>query len=188
MAGKRPLEISLFVWTRTGLFPDVLWKQPWYDRNALRVETAAPAEGAEINIMPAVFATETKQCDGILLIVARSNTWRDSLTALLKAMPQTHVLDPVEDCSTALHVVPKHQPAVVLVDINILDDETSTLLSQLKIDRPLARCLVFVDSYKRQVEARDAGADAVLLKGFTTPELFSTVNELLMQPASASAR
>ena len=154
----------------------------------MRVETAAHTEGAETNTMPAFFATETMQCDGILLIVARSNTWRDSLTAVLKTMPEALVLDPLEDCSKISHVVPEHQLAVVLVDINILDDQTSTLLRQFKIDRPLARCLVFVDSYRRQVEARDAGADAVLLKGFTTPELFSTVNELLARPASASAR
>lgn len=177
---------GLFVWIRTGLFPDVLWKQPWYDRNALRVETAADTEGAETNTMAAVFATETMQCDGTLLIVARSNTWRDSLKALLKTMPKALVLDPLEECSTISQVIPEHQPAVVLVDIDILDAQTSTLLRQFKMDRPLARCLAFVDSYRRQVEARDAGADAVLLKGFTTPELFSTVNELLARPAPTS--
>jgi DNA-binding NarL/FixJ family response regulator len=138
--------------------------------------------------MLAPFVKENTQSDGTLLIVARSNTWRDSLTAVLKTMPKVQILDPVKDCSTILHVVPEHQPAVVLADINIWDDQTSTLLRQFKMDRPLARCLVFVDSYRRQVEARDAGADAVLLKGFTTPELFSTVNELLARPASASAR
>jgi DNA-binding NarL/FixJ family response regulator len=100
-------------------------------------------------------------------------------------MPRVRILDPVEDCSTMLYVVPEDQPAVVLVDINILDDQAS-IFSQFKIDRPVARCLVFVDSYKRQVEASDAGADAVLLKGFTTPELFSTVNKLLARPAPAS--
>jgi DNA-binding NarL/FixJ family response regulator len=101
-------------------------------------------------------------------------------------MPRVRVLDPVEDCSTMLSVVPEDQPAVVLFDSNLLDDQAS-IFSQFKIDRPVARCLVFVDSYRGQVEASDAGADAVLLRGFTTTELFSTVGELLARPAPASA-
>jgi DNA-binding NarL/FixJ family response regulator len=129
--------------------------------------------------MSAVHAKENMPSEGILLVVAKSNTWRDSLVALLRTLPEVHVLDPVEDCSATLPVLPEHRPAVVLVDLNVSEDQGSTLLRQLKLDRPQARCLMFVDSHRGQVEARNAGADAVLLKGFTTPELFSAVNELL---------
>jgi DNA-binding NarL/FixJ family response regulator len=131
--------------------------------------------------MPAIPVKEKTQHDGALMIVAKSGTWRDSLIALLKTMPGVCVLDPVADCSSALHVVPERQPTVVLADINFLDAPASAWLGELRTKRHSSRCLLFVGSYRMKEEARDAGADAVLLKGFSTPELFDTIRELLKE-------
>jgi DNA-binding NarL/FixJ family response regulator len=138
--------------------------------------------------MPAIPAREKTHHDGALLIVARAGTWRDSLITLLRTMPGVCVLDPLVDCSALLQAVPERQPAVVLADINVLDDPPSTLLRELRTYRPSSRCLLFVESYRRKEEARDSGADAVLLKGFSTPELFDTVRDLLTLTDRSSPR
>jgi hypothetical protein len=94
-----------------------------------------PTEGRNQHML-APFFIESTQSDGTLLIVERSNPWRDSLTAPSKTTPKAQSLDPVEDRSTILNIIPENQPAVALVDTSILDDQTSTLLRQFKMDRP----------------------------------------------------
>jgi len=113
------------------------------------------------------------------LIVARPGRVRDGLQALLTTVPQIGTVDLADDGPSALRMVRRRHPALVLLDINLHDDEVSTLLRQIKARWPQTRCLVLADSVRLQQMARDAGADSVLLKGFPAAQLFATIEGLL---------
>lgn len=119
------------------------------------------------------------QPDVLVLIAARPGLIRDGLQAVLAAMPQIEMMDPVDDGPSALKKMAEHQPALVLLDTNLPDDQVWTLLQQIKARWPQIQCLILADSGRQQQTAQAAGADGVLIKGFPTKELYASVKRLL---------
>jgi DNA-binding NarL/FixJ family response regulator len=113
------------------------------------------------------------------LIIARPDRHRDSLVTLLKTMPSIHILAPVDNGASALRAVTEDRPDVVVLDVNVLNGQTWGLLRQLSQRCVLARYLVLVDSFGQQAVARANGIDVALVKGFSTTELFSNVQNLM---------
>lgn len=113
------------------------------------------------------------------LIIARPGWLRESLQALVTAVPQIGSVDLVDDGLSALKVVTEHQPALVLLDTNLPEDEIPTVLRRIKARWPQTRCLVLADDGQQQQAAQAAGADDVLLKGYPAARLFVTIEELL---------
>jgi DNA-binding NarL/FixJ family response regulator len=68
---------------------------------------------------------------------------------------------------------------LVILDVDLPDNQAWVLLAQIQRTRPQTRCLFFVNSIEQRRAAKIAGADAALLKGFGTMELFTTVEALL---------
>jgi hypothetical protein len=58
-------------------------------------------------------------------------------------------------------------------------EETRTALGEVKSRWPLTRCLALADCVEQKEEAESAGADAVLIKGFTAAKFTATIEELL---------
>ena len=75
--------------------------------------------------------------------------------------------------------IAKHHPALALLDTNLPGEGFMPVLWEIKGNGSQSRCLVLADDVRQQREARDAGADVALLKGFPAAELFEAIGRLL---------
>jgi DNA-binding NarL/FixJ family response regulator len=116
--------------------------------------------------------------NALVLVVARPSRIRDSLQALLHIVPQLKVAMATHSF-LAVQMMAQYNPALILLDVDLPDDQVWDLLKQIQLTRPQTRCLFLVNSIQQQQAARAAGAHAALLKGFGTAELFTTIEKLL---------
>ena len=114
-----------------------------------------------------------------VLIISRSAQIRESLLVLLRAIPQIETVHQAEDAPTALAMEPEVQPALVLLDYDLPDDELRTVLGRIKAAWPQARCLVLLDDEQDRRRAEEAGADVVLVKGIRAATILETIEGLL---------
>jgi DNA-binding NarL/FixJ family response regulator len=103
---------------------------------------------------------------------------RDSLHFLLRTVPGIETVGSADDSSSALRIISDLCPALVLLDTNLPGEDTVTVLRRLQADACRPRCLVLADTRQQQRDAMAAGADAVLLKGYTTTRLFQVIQTL----------
>ncbi|MBC8263420.1 MAG: response regulator transcription factor [Anaerolineales bacterium] len=123
---------------------------------------------------------EIMQRGPLVLIAAPPGWWRDGLQAIVRAMPQIQGVDRADDGPSALRMMAEHAPAVVLLDTDLFGNEVSEVLRQIKAKWPQTRCIVLMTSHSQQLRAvNQAGADAVLVKGFLTTTLIETLEKLL---------
>jgi DNA-binding NarL/FixJ family response regulator len=120
-----------------------------------------------------------KRRRAMALIAAKPGPLADSLQALLMAVPQIETVKQVSDAQSVLRVLTEHQPALVLLDTNLPGNGTLTVLKRIKSQRPQSRCLVLTDDIQQQHDAKTAGADLALLKGFPAVELYEIIVGLL---------
>ena len=116
--------------------------------------------------------------DPLVLVVARPGRIRDSLQALLHIVPRLKVAIATHSF-LAMQMMAQYNPALILLDVDLPDDQVWDLLKQIQLTRPQTRCLFLVNSIQQQQAARAAGAHAALLKGFGAAELFTTIEKLL---------
>jgi DNA-binding NarL/FixJ family response regulator len=128
--------------------------------------------------MPAPIQNQDKDKNAPILLAARPDRMRDSLNILLKSVLGVNIIGQASDSSTALKMISEQHPVLVLLDTNLPGEGYAIVLQHIKSDGS-SRCLVLADDVRRQRQARSAGADAALLKGFTTAELFETTERLL---------
>lgn len=114
-----------------------------------------------------------------VLIIARPGRMREGLRALLRMMPKIELIGQVDQGSAALERVTQARPALVLLDSSLPFAEMELALRQIKAEWPQTQCIVVADNILQQGLAQAAGADGVLLKGFATETLFTTINEVL---------
>lgn len=79
----------------------------------------------------------------------------------------------------ALKRVIQYDPGLVLLDSHLPDNEVRVMLGQIKAERPHTRCLVLANTVEQQQVAKSAGADEVLLKGFSTTNLLEAIDKLM---------
>jgi DNA-binding response OmpR family regulator len=104
-----------------------------------------------------------------------SEGWR----ALLLATPQIAAVQQIYDVSATLERVETLAPDLVLLDAEFLDKSAWVILGQIKDTCAHCCCIVLVCSARYRQQALDAGADAVLLKGFHAGKLSAAVQHLL---------
>ncbi len=119
------------------------------------------------------------QTDPLILIAAKPGVERDGFQAVLTAIPQAKVMAPANDSASALRAVAEHQPALILLDINLPDYQVWTLLEQVKAQWPQVQCLVLADNRQQRQIAQAAGADHVLIKGCPAKEFYANINDML---------
>jgi DNA-binding NarL/FixJ family response regulator len=117
----------------------------------------------------------------LALIVAHPGPVRDGLRALLTAIPQVESSKEVDDASSALRIVKEHDPALVLISVDLSGDEVWDLLRQIKAERPQTRSILLVNDVQQQRLAQAAGADGVLFEGSPASKLSTTIKSLLPQ-------
>ncbi len=117
----------------------------------------------------------------LVLIAAPSDSLRYSLQALLARLPQIDSIQSVADTRSMLAALAAAQPKLVVLDVDLLDDETGPLLAQIRTIAPQARTVALVDRIEQQRALQAASADLVLLKGYPAAELFNVIERLLAQ-------
>jgi len=113
------------------------------------------------------------------LIATGSGSLQNGLLALMTAMPQIEVVGEADDASSALELVVKHRPDLLLLDVDLPGSEPWEMLRQMKKDWPAIRCISLADDVPQQQESKAAGADVALVKGFAPEQLIAAVERLL---------
>ncbi len=113
------------------------------------------------------------------LIAARPGPLRLGLWAMLNLMPQIENVIQVSDASLVPSAIKRHSPVLVLLDGSLLCDGVASVLRMIKEDGYQGRCLVLANDVRQQREAKSAGADMALVKGFPAGILFEVVERLL---------
>ena len=96
------------------------------------------------------------------------------------------VVGQVDDIPSALEIVGERRPDLVLLDTNLPSGQAWALLRAIRTRDVPTQCLVLAYDFRQQETATSKGADAVLLKGFSTAELLATVEDLLPLEVPAS--
>lgn len=117
--------------------------------------------------------------DALVLIVAKPGRIRNSLQALLQIMPRLKVAGVTSHNFSAMQLLAQYNPALVLLDVDLPDNQAWVLLKQIQLKHLQTRSLVFANSIEQQRAAQSAGANATLLKGFEVLELFTTIEKLI---------
>jgi two-component system nitrate/nitrite response regulator NarL len=113
------------------------------------------------------------------LIAAKPDRLRDGLHLLLSTVPQVSIIQQADDLAMTFQLVAEQCPDLVVLDTNLDVTGVDHLLKRIKQKLPALPCLVVVADDEQQRIAWDAGADAVLLKGFSSTELLALVERLV---------
>ncbi len=114
------------------------------------------------------------------VVVARPGRLRAALSALLTTISQLEIIGQADDSFSALKLVAERDPALILLDSSLKDDEVKEIVSQIKAKRPQTHCLVLADTPQQQQMAKNAGADEILLKGHPAANLMANIEKFLM--------
>jgi len=101
-----------------------------------------------------------------ILIADDHKIVRLGLVAMLESEPNMSVVAQAEDGADAVRMSEKHHPDIVIVDLMMPKMDGVTAISRLKESCPGVRIVAFTSFATSDVlvQARDAGADAVVLK------------------------
>jgi DNA-binding NarL/FixJ family response regulator len=113
------------------------------------------------------------------LIAAKPDRLRDGLHLLLSTAPQVSAIEQADDLDSTYELITERPPGLVVLDTNLDIGSVSDVLRQIKREVPSLPCLVVVANDEQQRVAWDAGADAVLLKGFSSSELLALIEQLI---------
>jgi DNA-binding NarL/FixJ family response regulator len=120
----------------------------------------------------------------VALIAVKPGRMRNSLLALLQTIPSIEQIIQVGDSAVILNLITWSSPALLLLDTDLADNNLANILKQIKTIAPYLHCIVLAHTYQQQELAQTAGADSVLLVGFSTENLFATVEGILGQAES----
>jgi DNA-binding response OmpR family regulator len=109
------------------------------------------------------------------LIIGSPGRLRDALRTFLHAIMPAAELDTANDFESGYATAAKKQPSLVIIDGSELLDSDCHLLRQMLSGQKPSRCLVIADTLKRATSAREAGADDVILQGFSIQTLRHTL-------------
>ena len=112
------------------------------------------------------------------LIIARPGPLREGLRAALGVMPCMDVAGEVDQATLALRIRLDPAPALILLSAENPGPGAVDAWQQIRAHWPEAQCIILADTVQQQEEARAAGADLVLLKGFAAARLFVAVETL----------
>jgi DNA-binding response OmpR family regulator len=114
-----------------------------------------------------------------VVIVAKSGRLRDGLQAMLDSFPALQPLALEESGPAALEAIGRQQPDLVIVDADLCDEDRADWVKAMKQEWNRARCLAIAGRLAQFQPFLDAGADEVLLKGFSAAELRAAIKKLL---------
>ena len=121
-----------------------------------------------------------------VVIAAESGRLRDGLRAMLDSVLALETIAVVDDGPSALEAIRSGQPDLIILDAHLFDEDIAEFVCAISQERNGARCLVIADRLGQFRPILHAGADKVLLKGFSAAELSAAVGQLLDQAPDRS--
>ena len=118
-----------------------------------------------------------KQKVGVV-VAARPGVMQESLNAILADLPWLKVLAFAGNRALVLPVVQEQQPALLLLDSDLLGDDILDLVRQAKNALPAIRCLVLTQTTRQKNQALSIGADAVFPRNGSAKTLNNTLAQL----------
>ncbi|NTU85474.1 MAG: hypothetical protein HGA45_39990 [Chloroflexales bacterium] len=124
----------------------------------------------------------------LTIVVSRPGVMQQALRTSLSVCPAIKVLASIGDGLTAVRQIEAHHPELVVIDANLLPEESEALLAKLarsaiaaiKTGHQPARCLVFVQSSRHEAMMMAAGADAVMQRDGPAGELQAVLTRLIV--------
>ena len=123
-----------------------------------------------------------------ILLIGHLGRFRDGLEAVLAAHSQVQTICCADNISVGLTMLWREQrPFLILIDGNQIELEPIDTIKQYSHSKlPL---IFIADTLHQQEAAYAAGADAVLLRGFSKDSLYSTLNSFVHRiPAHTKLR
>jgi len=114
------------------------------------------------------------------MILAAPGRLRDGLQALLASYLDTEPLV-VDEGLPAAAAIRAALPDLVILDAGCLGAGTAALVQEIKTSWSWMGCIVVVDRIAHFRAMQEAGADHVLLRGFSVTRLFEAVERLCLQ-------
>ena len=113
----------------------------------------------------------------LILIISPPGDLQIGLQALLTTHLDVDVLA-VSKESSALKVIERNNPALVILDQDI-SGNTTTIVHNIKTSWPEIICIVLVNNDQGRKKAVDTGADLVVIKGLPGAKLVAEIKRLL---------
>ena len=113
-----------------------------------------------------------------VMIVAEPGRLRDGLRAMLDSFPTLETVAVVDDGRSALEAIESGRPDLAILDAHWFDEGTADLIRAVKQEWNGTRCIVVAEGLGQFQPLLDAGADSVLLRGFSAAELRAAVEQL----------
>jgi DNA-binding NarL/FixJ family response regulator len=114
-----------------------------------------------------------------VLIVARPGIFRDSLAALISAIPYADRIYQEYDFAVTLKRLTSLRPDLVLIDADLPGVAVGSRLVALKKQHPHAAYLVLVSDVSQEAPLMHAGADVVLVKGTHADKLLDAIEAII---------
>jgi DNA-binding NarL/FixJ family response regulator len=116
----------------------------------------------------------------LLVIIDEPGRERDALRTMLASVQNIRIVEMLDSCSDLSQWMNNRYPDVVIIRERSVNEECKGLLMSLKTANPQTRFLVIAEK-SEQVQALLAeGIDYVFLRGFTSTELFTLLDQWSM--------
>jgi DNA-binding NarL/FixJ family response regulator len=113
----------------------------------------------------------------LALVASSSGTLQNGLLALMTTLPQVNSVLVTEEVGSTLRMVENHQPALVILDVSSPD--MLEVVREIKARWAHISLVVLAEDRAQQNEAEAAGADRVLIKGFSVQSFIAIVENVI---------
>ena len=126
--------------------------------------------------------TKVKSGGGAIdvLIIARPSRFQDGLKVIIQALDWVRQTGLMTEWTAVPDYIQRYQPALVIYDVNDLGSMTWVEAKSLSLSCEKTKCIAIIDRAQQRELADVLGADAILLRGFTTELLYSTMRTLVV--------
>jgi DNA-binding NarL/FixJ family response regulator len=115
----------------------------------------------------------------VALVVAKPGPLRESLHALLMALPAVHSIHTIDDLHLALDWQTQVPPTLIFLDGDLFNGNDYSTVQRAQTQWPGAALIFFGNDVQQQEEAEIAGAGITLLKGHPAPRLVTIIQQVL---------
>ncbi len=115
-----------------------------------------------------------------ILILGDEGRLRDGFRAVLLASNSVNEVHTVANFNDAQELITDKHPSLIILDGSDSIEDRCRDLKNLLHTHGHRPCIVIAKTLKQRLYAQKAGADAVLLQGFSTTKLYDTLDALLI--------
>lgn len=112
------------------------------------------------------------------IIVSDSSRIVESLRAVLKSIADLVVIDTASDSALGIMMVRENNPDLIFLNFTRSIESSTDFINTIKQETSSSKCIALVEDINQIRKARKAGADGILLRGFSLAELHQQIKNL----------